>query len=181
MDEAPKPQPRLWTARLASQISRLHPSFLTCFLLCSTLLLTCCLPAAAQTEPVNPAAPIPAAPLPVIKQDKQGPCRVIPKSESSAKTLTAVGSSFLAAAAGFPPVEQSADPETTRNLPPCLRPPIINFFQRFINGPEVKPLTPKEKARLAARNLLDPFNAVTIAGTAAITIGSDSHTAYGPG
>ena len=38
--------------------------------------------------------------------------------------------------------------------------------------PEVKPLTPKEKAHLAAKNLLDPFNAVTILGTAAIAIGS---------
>lgn len=145
-------------------------------------------PAAAQTEPINPAAPIPAAPLPIIKNQKQGPCRVIPKTESSGKTLTALGSSYLATAAGLPPLEQDVHPaptgrpaENLQNLPPCLPPPLINFYQRFINGPEVKPLTPKEKARLAVRNLLDPFNAVTIAGTAAITIGSDPHSAYGPG
>ncbi len=59
--------------------------------------------------------------------------------------------------------------------------PLINFYQRFMNGPEVKPLTPKEKARLAARNVLDPFNAVTILGNAAITIGYNSHSVYGPG
>lgn len=59
--------------------------------------------------------------------------------------------------------------------------PVINWFARFLNGPQVKPLSPKEKARLAARNLLDPFNAVTILGQSGITIGSDSHTAYGPG
>jgi hypothetical protein len=146
----------------------------------------------AQSEPINPAAPIPAAPLPVIKHEKskQGTCRVVPKGESSGKTLTAVGASFLAAAAGFPPIEQSvqpaalgepADPEAVQELPPCPRPPFINFYERFINGPEVKPLTPKEKARLAARNLLDPFNAITIAGSAAVAIASDSHTAYGPG
>jgi hypothetical protein len=151
-------------------------------------LLTASIPAAAQTEPINPAAPIPAAPLPIIKQDKQRPCRIIPKSESSAKTLTALGSSYLATAAGFPPIEPGVHPaqtarppENIQNLPPCPLPPFINFFQRFISGPEVKPLTPKEKARLAVRNLLDPFNAITIAGTAAITIGSDPHSAYGPG
>ena len=32
------------------------------------------------------------------------------------------------------------------------------------------------------KNLLDPFNAVTILGnSAAIAVGSDSHSAYGPG
>jgi hypothetical protein len=52
---------------------------------------------------------------------------------------------------------------------------------RFLNGPQVKPLTPKEKAWLAVRNLADPFNAVTILGVAAISVGADSHSAYGPG
>ena len=66
-------------------------------------------------------------------------------------------------------------------LPPFPPTPLINFYQRFINGPEVKPLTPKEKARLAVKNVLDPFNAITILANAAIAIGSDSHSAYGPG
>ena len=52
---------------------------------------------------------------------------------------------------------------------------------RFLNGPQVKPLTPKEKAWLATNNLLDPFNAITILGEAAISVGADSHSAYGPG
>jgi hypothetical protein len=65
---------------------------------------------------------------------------------------------------------------------PCpLLEPFINWFDRFLNGPEVKPLTPAEKARLAARNLLDPFNAVTILGTSAISVGIDAHSPYGPG
>ena len=139
---------------------------------------------ATPSEPINPAAPIPSAPLPIIKNQKLGPCRVIPKSESSGKTLTAFGSSFLSATAGFPPIPQTDQPANStdvRNLPACLPPPLINFYQRFINGPEVKPLTPKEKARLAARNVLDPFNAITIGANAAIAIGSDSHSAYGPG
>ena len=144
--------------------------------------------APAPREPINPAAPIPSAPLPIIKNQKQGPCRVIPKSESSGRTLTALGAGYLAAVAKYPTVEPDAElpvagkaADAVQNLPPCLPSPLINFYQRFINGPEIKPLTPKEKARLAARNVLDPFNAVTIAGNAAIAIGSDSHSAYGPG
>lgn len=50
-----------------------------------------------------------------------------------------------------------------------------------MNGPEVKPLTAKEKAHLAAKNLLDPFNTITILGNAAIAVGSDAHSPYGPG
>ncbi|MBS1802640.1 MAG: hypothetical protein JST28_04705 [Acidobacteria bacterium] len=144
--------------------------------------------APAPAEPINPAAPLPSAPLPIIKNQKQGPCRVINKTESSGKTLTALGAIYISSAAGFPFIEPTAQPagignpaQDVQNLPPCLPPPLINFYQRFINGPEVKPLTPREKARLAARNVLDPFNAITIAGNAAIAIGSDSHSAYGPG
>jgi hypothetical protein len=144
--------------------------------------------ATAPPEPINPAASIPSAPLPIIKNQKQGPCRVIPRSESSGRTITALGSSYLAASAGFPPVEQAIHPaasqtyaEDVKNLPACQPPPLVNFYQRFINGPEVKPLTPKEKARLAVRNVLDPFNAITIGASAASAIGSDSHSAYGPG
>jgi hypothetical protein len=59
--------------------------------------------------------------------------------------------------------------------------PLINWYSRFLNGPQVKPLTPKEKGLLAIRNFIDPFNAVTIAGNSAIYIGTNSHSVYGPG
>lgn len=59
--------------------------------------------------------------------------------------------------------------------------PMINWYARFLNGPEVKPLTPLEKAHLAARNLIDPFNLLTIAGDGAITVGFNSHAPDGPG
>jgi hypothetical protein len=163
------------------------------FLVIPAVLLSagCILP--GQTQAVNPAAPLPAAPLPVIKHanSKSGACVVVPKSASAGKTMSATGAGFIAAVAGWPAVQggsansshlpDAPDPVATRELPPCPVPALINFYERFINGPEVKPLTPREKARLAARNLLDPFNAVTIAGNAGITIGANSHTVYGPG
>jgi hypothetical protein len=52
---------------------------------------------------------------------------------------------------------------------------------RFENGPQVKPLTPKEKAWLATKNIIDPFNMITILGEAGISVAADSHSAYGPG
>ena len=59
--------------------------------------------------------------------------------------------------------------------------PVIDWYSRFVNGPQVKPLTPKEKAWLAVRNVADPFNILTILGDSGIAVASDSHSAYGPG
>ncbi len=77
--------------------------------------------------------------------------------------------------------DESSQPGGQRELPACPPAPPINWFARFLNGPQVKPLTPKEKALLAVRNMVDPFNAVTILANAAIAVGSDSHSPYGPG
>lgn len=58
---------------------------------------------------------------------------------------------------------------------------IVNWYARFLTGPQVNPFTPREKARLAVHNLLDPFNLITIGGDAAIAVGANSHSGYGPG
>jgi hypothetical protein len=59
--------------------------------------------------------------------------------------------------------------------------PIINWYARFLNGPQVKALTPLEKAHLAGRNLVDPFNIITILGESGISVAANSHSVYGPG
>jgi hypothetical protein len=59
--------------------------------------------------------------------------------------------------------------------------PFINWYLRFEDGPQVKPLTPLEKGWLATKSVIDPFNIITILGTDAISVASDSHSAYGPG
>lgn len=151
------------------------------------VLVAICFPAAAQLAPPistlsDPAAPLPNAPAPktVIRQkSKIGPCRVVTIAESAGSAITTL-TSTLDVSLAFPGKETPPPPNPAA-LPPCPPTPIIDWFARFLNGPEVKPLTPKEKARLAVRNLLDPFNAVTILGQSAIAVGSDSHSPYGPG
>jgi len=64
---------------------------------------------------------------------------------------------------------------------PCPPRPAINWYERFVNGPDVKPMTRREKARLAARNVIDPFNGLTILGLSAISVGANAHSPYGPG
>jgi hypothetical protein len=81
------------------------------------------------------------------------------------------------------PAQASQDSETGKSgctKLPCPA-PIINWYMRFENGPQVKPMTPKEKGWLATRNVIDPFNVGTILAEAAISVGADSHSAYGPG
>lgn len=63
---------------------------------------------------------------------------------------------------------------------PCQHKP-LNLYQRFVNGPKDKPLTARDKGWLAARNVADPFNLITIGGEAGIAVGLDSHSAFGPG
>jgi hypothetical protein len=75
-----------------------------------------------------------------------------------------------------PSISASLQPE------PCLPlAPLIDWYARFLNGPQVKALSPKQKLWLGTRNLLDPFNGLTILGSSAIDVGFNSHGPYGPG
>jgi hypothetical protein len=93
---------------------------------------------------------------------------------------TAVMRAIAASAAGD--LRNLPDPSIV-SLTVCVphAPEIVNWYARFITGPEVKPLTPLEKGRLAVRNVVDPFNILTIFGNAGIYVAGNSHSAYGPG
>jgi hypothetical protein len=77
------------------------------------------------------------------------------------------------------PAESAAQPGV--QSAPCPPQQTVNWYMRFTNGPQVKPMTPSEKRWLAARNVVDPFNAVTILGASAIAVGANAHSDYGPG
>lgn len=105
-------------------------------------------------------------------------------SRSAGENIASLTVSLGVSAAGLQTAASltgSSPPAGPAPLPTCPPAPITNWFARFLNGPQVKPLTPREKARLALRNWLDPFNAVTILGQSAIAVGSDADSPYGPG
>ncbi len=54
-------------------------------------------------------------------------------------------------------------------------------YHRFANSSEPIPLTPKQKFHLAAKNVYDPFNLLSIAFFSGLDVASNSHGAYGPG
>jgi len=59
--------------------------------------------------------------------------------------------------------------------------PNIPMFARFLNSSTPLPLTPRQKFILAARNVSDPFNLLTIGWVSAFSVASDSHNSDGPG
>lgn len=124
--------------------------------------------------PAQKPAPEAPAPQGIPVHPVLGPCQL----RNQAATLAAAGAAHLAAAAGL--ANPAGPPEPVTATCP-LYVPIINWYARFIDGPKVKPLTPKEKGWLAIRNVVDPFNALTILGTSAISVGADPHSEYGPG
>jgi hypothetical protein len=120
--------------------------------------------AALETAQPLPDAPQPQSAEPASKPKPPDPCPAKP-----AATVPAPGASTN------PPPDNSQQPCKPAQIP------LINWFARFLNGPQVRALTPREKAILAARNVIDPFNGITILGSSAIQVGSDSHSPYGPG
>jgi hypothetical protein len=62
--------------------------------------------------------------------------------------------------------------------PPCREEDPLQFI---VTSANVKPLTVREKGLLAGRDIIDPFNLITIGFSSAITVAAASHSAYGPG
>lgn len=79
--------------------------------------------------------------------------------------------------------QRSAQTSAQRSTPALARPclPGPNPYKRFLSTSQIIPLTPQQKGFLALHDLLDPFTLLTVAGNSAVTIGVDSHSAYGPG
>jgi hypothetical protein len=155
-----------------------------------------------QTPPGNlPDAPQPSVaapvhgPLPANTNPGRPPDGVIGQKQSPGQR----GNSRP----GFPPVSPPAP--GMMPVPPAARPnifgvrsecrpdssspaetimscqPNIPMFNRFLDSATPLPLTARQKFILAARNVSDPYNLLTIGGLSAISIMTDSHTADGPG
>lgn len=54
-------------------------------------------------------------------------------------------------------------------------------FARYLKNPDVVPITSWDNLHSAVKDIIDPFNVMTIAADSAFGIATDSHTPYGPG
>jgi hypothetical protein len=54
-------------------------------------------------------------------------------------------------------------------------------LQSIVSTGHVEPLTPEEKGLLGAKEIINPFNLLTIFGYSGIYVAADSHSPYGPG
>jgi hypothetical protein len=61
----------------------------------------------------------------------------------------------------------------------CVSSP--DAFDVYLKQYAIHIYTPLELGRMAVRSVVDPFNLLTIAGTSAFTVATDSHSNYGPG
>ena len=141
------------------------------------LLLTAVQVSAGQTEPATTDPVLPAAPESHLtarnKTQTAEPCQI---RREAAAVVEAGAAGAVAAHPDDPTVSATLKPEP---CPPLA--PLIDWYARFLNGPQVKALTPREKGWLAVRDVIDPFNGLTIAANSAIYVGSNAHSAYGPG
>ena len=149
-------------------------------LLLAALLLPATLARAGQAESPKPEPALPETPRP---QAASGESAAEPSPCPVRKAGEAAETALAASSDGSPrPAAPSVNPQPGAQTTPCPQPlPHIDWYARFTNGPQVKPMKPQEKAWMAVRNIADPFNAVTILGSSAIAVGSNSHSPYGPG
>jgi hypothetical protein len=148
----------------------------------------------AHAESPGPELALPEAPRPQVEAHaslpQAGPCQV--KRAGAAMGVRAASTAAVTAGIDLPELGSksqagedqapcSASGAFLTSLPLIKNLPLVNWYARFLDGPQVKPLTPKEKGWLAVRNVIDPFNIITILGSSAIAVGSDADSAYGPG
>jgi hypothetical protein len=140
---------------------------------------------AALLLPSIPARAAQNKPDPALPQTPQPQLPARPKVTSTEPChVKRNGTAMVEAAAASALATDPAHPVLDRRLElvPCLPiEPLINWYARFLTGPKVKAMTPKEKAWLAFRNMVDPFNGITILGEAGISVAANSHSPYGPG
>ncbi len=113
--------------------------------------------------------------------------QVASQTATPSQTSGQTNAQAAATAKGCPPAGHAAvagtgqsagDPEKSGHNA-CPRK--FDYFYPLGRPPKVGPLTSMDKLRIAASDVVDPFNLLTIGATAAITVGSDANTGYGPG
>ncbi len=153
--------------------------------LLTTGLLLSAMTAFAQIQP--PTVPETPAHLPDFDSDSTELPDAPDPAEATQENVVAVAeASFKATGGGahscgvFSAMKVLyVDPSRYDVPKPCTE--LIYPYQRFLTSNIVIPMTWQQKGYLALHDLADPVNFGTILGISAITVGADSHSAYGPG
>jgi hypothetical protein len=121
---------------------------------------------------------LPDAPMPEALIEAQ----VASGSQSSSPGQTAANHGDTTASEPLPAEPAACQSNVSVSGSPKMTcAPTVNPFQRFLNSSTPHPLTPRQKLYLAGKNVIDPFNLLTIVGSSAITVASNPDSAYGPG
>lgn len=134
---------------------------------------------APSTEPAPPAAPIaqPESSSKTAKPPKPlDPCDV----KNSGASMAATGGVRAVSVLGVGETERNAGNSAVQSKV-CTQFMAIDWYERFVTGPDVMRFSPEQKLRLALNNLINPYNLATIAGEAGISVAANAHSPYGPG
>ncbi len=130
------------------------------------------------------------APMPSLLQFGGGPgsvgkdatSRSIQRQKKSQLPENSLPDFSLALTPGSTPQLQSCIPNASSSETDKMScAPSSAYFPRYLKNSLVAPLTPKDKFLLATRDIIDPFNLLTIVGNATVYVESDAHGIYGPG
>lgn len=134
-----------------------------------------------ESSPAQTAQPLTQALVPQTHPQKPPKPLDSCAFQNAGATLANTGAVRAIASAGIHATPRAAGEQPVTTTVCVDHAQFINWYARFTTGPDVKPMTVEEKARLAVVNVTDPFNLMTIFGLAAVSIASNSHTVYGPG
>jgi hypothetical protein len=132
---------------------------------------------AAESAPAAASAPAPSEPAKPAKPARPyDACDI----KNSGASMVATGGLRAVSVLGVGETSRTAGSSAVESTV-CSRFKAINWYDRFVTGPDVMRFSPEQKLRLAMTNLINPFNLGTIVGEAGIEVAANSHSPYGPG
>jgi hypothetical protein len=159
-------------------------------LLTSALFLLSAFSLSAQSSPpaADPVPPTQPAPVREIPPDVESATRFPDAPSAVQENVVAIAQESRKASGAASPrcnamgamrVIYVNPNQATQIHKPCSV--LVYPYERFLTTNIAIPLTWQQKGYLALHGLVDPANLGTIVGISAITIGANSHSAYGPG
>ena len=129
---------------------------------------------APSAEPALPASPEPAKPAKTARP--YDTCDI----KNAGASMVATGGLRAVSVLGVGETSRTASASAVQSRV-CSDFAPINWYDRFVTGPNVMRFSPEQKFRLAVTNIVNPFNLGTIVGEAGIEVAANSHSPYGPG